>query len=180
MTGKKIISLSLISRTFVDTLNRNGVKYLLVGGHAVQYYGSERETRDLDLWIGTESENAQKLMHVLSQAGLSYPELTREPFEQSRRIIRIQLSPPMVEILDPVMGQRPILLQKFYLDEPEPIEILTVQTGMEFEAAYAERVVDVLGGLEVSIVSRRDLEAIKRSTNGKKDMEDAVFLMKAV
>ena len=38
-------------RDFLTCLNDAGVEYLLVGGHAVAYYGYFRPTRDMEIWV---------------------------------------------------------------------------------------------------------------------------------
>ena len=51
-------------------LQREKVKYLIVGGVAVNAHGYERATQDLDLVIGLERENIIRGLHTLR--GLSY------------------------------------------------------------------------------------------------------------
>ena len=51
-------------------LNAAAVKYLVVGGLAVNAYGYERLTRDLDLVIGLEPENIIRGLRAL--LGLGY------------------------------------------------------------------------------------------------------------
>jgi hypothetical protein len=43
-------------------LNRAGVKYLLVGGYAVNHYGYHRFTEDIDFWIAVSDENFDRLL----------------------------------------------------------------------------------------------------------------------
>jgi hypothetical protein len=35
-------------REFVELLNEHGVKYLIIGGYAVNFYGYPRYTKDID------------------------------------------------------------------------------------------------------------------------------------
>jgi hypothetical protein len=41
----------------LSIFNRNEVKYLIVGGHAVMLYTEPRYTKDLDIWIEASEEN---------------------------------------------------------------------------------------------------------------------------
>jgi predicted nucleotidyltransferase len=41
-------------KEFLKSLNSAGVKYLLLGGYAIIYYGYRRATDDLDVWISVE------------------------------------------------------------------------------------------------------------------------------
>lgn len=50
-------------------MNSNKVEYLLVGGHAVMYYGHPRNTADMDLWIAVDPANAGKVAQTLSDFG---------------------------------------------------------------------------------------------------------------
>jgi hypothetical protein len=38
-------------KEFLKLLGSNGVKYLLIGGYAVNVHGYVRATNDLDIWI---------------------------------------------------------------------------------------------------------------------------------
>jgi predicted nucleotidyltransferase len=43
---------------FLNLLNKHEVKYLLIGGYAVGFYGHVRATNDIDVWIASTDENA--------------------------------------------------------------------------------------------------------------------------
>ena len=43
---------------FIELLNENRVKYLVVGGYAVALHGHRRYTKDLDVWIELSPDNA--------------------------------------------------------------------------------------------------------------------------
>ncbi|MFN7936530.1 MAG: hypothetical protein U0R19_24625 [Bryobacteraceae bacterium] len=45
-------------------LNSNNVKYLLIGGYAVNIHGYVRMTNDLDVWVRTSTENAERIIHA--------------------------------------------------------------------------------------------------------------------
>ncbi len=51
-------------REFVQLLNKNEVKYLIVGGYAVGIHGHPRYTGDLDIWLLPEKQNAKKFLVV--------------------------------------------------------------------------------------------------------------------
>lgn len=38
-------------KEFIQLLNDNQVKYLVIGGYAVAVYGHPRYTKDIDIWI---------------------------------------------------------------------------------------------------------------------------------
>ncbi|MGK7391911.1 MAG: DUF6036 family nucleotidyltransferase [Candidatus Cyclobacteriaceae bacterium M2_1C_046] len=50
---------------FLKSLNKNKVRYLLVGGVATVFYGHIRTTQDLDLWIEDSPKNKKRLVQAL-------------------------------------------------------------------------------------------------------------------
>lgn len=48
-------------KELLNIFNRNGVRYLIVGGYAVMKYTEPRFTKDLDIWIEASFENARKV-----------------------------------------------------------------------------------------------------------------------
>jgi hypothetical protein len=48
-------------RAFLESLNSERVKYLVVGGYAVIAYGHHRVTMDFDVWIGPGRANATRV-----------------------------------------------------------------------------------------------------------------------
>jgi len=44
-------------KDFIQSLNSNDVRYLLIGGWAVGLYGNPRATKDIDFLVSTDSEN---------------------------------------------------------------------------------------------------------------------------
>jgi hypothetical protein len=68
-------------------LNENNVKYLLIGGYAVSYYGYPRPTGDMDIWIRTDEETAEKTVRILNEFGFSSPDLTKELFLKEKQIV---------------------------------------------------------------------------------------------
>src|SRR5690242_12286877 len=51
------ISLFPDFREFLRLLNSANVRYMVVGGYAVNYHGHQRTTGDLDVWIAVDAEN---------------------------------------------------------------------------------------------------------------------------
>lgn len=53
-----------------DALNNSGVKYLLCGGIAVNLYGIERVTADIDIVLKLDEENLTKFVSIAKKLGL--------------------------------------------------------------------------------------------------------------
>jgi len=49
-----------------DALNRAGCRYILIGGFAVNYYGLDRATHDIDFLVESSRENVRRLKEALS------------------------------------------------------------------------------------------------------------------
>ena len=68
-------------KEFIQLLNANKVKYLVIGGYAVAIHGHPRYTKDIDIWIEMSSENAQKLMTALTEFGFGSLGLKPKDFQ---------------------------------------------------------------------------------------------------
>ncbi|HEX6159279.1 MAG TPA: hypothetical protein VF111_03875 [Thermoanaerobaculia bacterium] len=134
-------------KEFLKLLRAHGVRYLLIGGYAVGYHGYPRATGDLDVWIALEPENADRVVDALREFGFDTPQLNRDLFLQDRSIVR--------------MGNIPFR-----------IEITTSISGVTFDECYAHRVVDLLDGIEVSLIDLQHLKENKRSSGRAKDLAD--------
>ena len=56
-------------KEFIESLNDNAVRYLVVGGYAVALHGYPRYTKDLDIWVDMADDNAAKILRGLDQFG---------------------------------------------------------------------------------------------------------------
>src|SRR5438477_5635521 len=50
---------------FLKCAQDNNLRYLLIGGYAVNYYGYNRNTSDMDIWLAPTNENKQLLINTL-------------------------------------------------------------------------------------------------------------------
>lgn len=48
-------------RWLLAVLEREGVRYMVIGGHALHVHGAFRPTHDLDLWVDCSRENAERI-----------------------------------------------------------------------------------------------------------------------
>jgi len=141
------IVLPIDFKEFLNILQNRSIQYLLIGGYAVGYHGYPRATNDLDIWIAMEPANADKMVSALKEFGFDFPELSRELFLKKNNIVR--------------MGIAPIR-----------IEILTTISGVEFSDCFHERVIDQIDGIEVNIISLKQLKRNKKSSGRHKDLDD--------
>jgi hypothetical protein len=134
-------------KEFLKLLNAHQVEYLLIGGYAVAYHGYPRATADMDIWVAVHPSNAQRIVTVLREFGFNPPDLSPELFLKEWQIIR--------------MGVPPLR-----------IELATTISGVSFDECYAKRVVDVLDGVEVNLISLVHLKLNKKASGRHSDLAD--------
>ncbi len=54
-------------REFVELLNEHNVKYLVIGGYAVNFHGYPRYTKDIDFWLWMTEDNATGLIQAIKK-----------------------------------------------------------------------------------------------------------------
>ena len=101
--------------------------------------------------VNRSPENARLIVDALQEFGFSVPELNSGLFQQAHRIVR--------------MGVVPFR-----------IELLTTISGVVFDECYPVRVIDVLDGIEVDLISLFDLKVNKRASGRLKDWTDLEHL----
>jgi len=139
-------------KEFIELLNKNDVRYLVVGGYAVAFHGYPRYTKDMDVWIDRSPANAGKLLKALGEFGFGSLNLTPDDFLEADQII--QLGYP-----------------------PNRIDILTSCTGLDFDDCYGAKVDFEMDGVRVQFIDIESLKKNKRSTGRTQDLADAENLM---
>lgn len=85
-------------------LNAAKVKYLVVGAYAVIHHTEPRYTKDLDIWIATDPENAKKTYEVLKKFGAPLNDLTPDDLTKPDLFYQIGLEPNRIDIVMGVKG----------------------------------------------------------------------------
>jgi len=89
-------------REFLKLLNSHDVRYLLIGGYAVNYHGYPRATGDMDIWVDRDPDNAEKVTTVLRQFG--FRQASQELFTEPGNVVRMGVSPLRIEVLTTISG----------------------------------------------------------------------------
>lgn len=134
-------------KEFIQSLNDNDVRYLIIGGYAVAFHGHPRYTKDLDVWIELETENAANMIKALDQFGFSSLGLKTEDFLNPDEII--QLGYP-----------------------PNRIDIFTTVKGVDFESCYASKVEVTIDEVVMSFIDLENLKKNKKATGRLQDLAD--------
>ena len=138
-------------KDFIECLNSNNVRYLLVGGWAVGLYGNPRATKDIDFLVAVDDENLGKLQKALLE--FRSPPFDIKNFRKSGSVIRI--------------GRSPI-----------QIDIINKADGIDIETSYSKRSIMNVDGLDIYVISKDDLIINKKASGREQDVADAVKLEK--
>jgi hypothetical protein len=60
---------------FLNCAEKNSLRYMCIGGYAVNYYGYHRVTEDLDIWIAPTNKNKTAFLNTLLCMGYSEEEM---------------------------------------------------------------------------------------------------------
>jgi len=94
-------------RDFKDLLsafNAHKVRYMIVGGYAYARYTEPRSTKDLDLFVSPDPENASATYEALKEFGAHLADATVEDFARAGTIFQIGVAPFRVDVLSDIAG----------------------------------------------------------------------------
>lgn len=138
---------------FVTLLNKHDVTYMVVGGYALAFHGKPRHTGDLDIWIEATESNAQKLVEVINEFGMSSLGLTQYDFLENGVVTQIGYPPLRIDILNEI-------------------------DGVSFIESFPNKLVIDVDGLRVNYIGLDDLIKNKQATGRQRDMSDVSELNK--
>lgn len=147
-----------VNSDFSDLLrvfNDNSVRYLVIGGYALVQYAEPRFTKDLDLWVSTDLDNARAVFRALAEFGAPLNGLTEMDFTEEGYFYQMGVPPLRIDIL---MGI----------------------PGIQFEDAWQHRNELSFDELPVPFISRTDLIIAKRAAGRPQDLLDADALSNAI
>lgn len=142
---------------FLKCAQQNNLRYMLIGGYAVNYYGYNRNTNDMDVWIAPTNEN--KLLFINTLLCMKYSEREVAPLYQEDFTI-------------PFMGN--------FGSEGNDIDVLTiVHHAISFdEAEKNKNVFEIVDGVFMNVVPYECLKDIKLRAHRDKDLFDVAQLEK--
>jgi hypothetical protein len=89
---------------FLSLLMSHGVRFVVVGGHAVAVHGHPRFTEDLDVFVEPNMTNASSLREVLSEFGFGNSAPSTELLAEPERVFMIGVKPLRIDILTAISG----------------------------------------------------------------------------
>lgn len=134
-------------REFIESLNSNKIKYLLVGGYAIAFHGHPRYTKDLNVWIELSEENASNVLKALADFGFADIDVSKEDFLKTGTVV--QLGYP-----------------------PNRIDLINSPDGVDFAECYASRIEIDIDDLKISVIDLENLKKNKKASGRLQDLAD--------
>jgi len=138
-------------KDMLHALKEANVDFLVVGAYAVAAHGHPRATGDLGIWIRADEETAPRVMIALAAFGAPTGEISEADFSSPSIVFQIGVPP----------GR---------------IDILTSISGVQFSAAWENRIRLRLDELSFDVIGLTDLIENKRATGRPKDLADLAAL----
>ena len=142
---------------FLSLLSKNKVRFLIVGGEAVIFYGYARLTGDIDVFYENSIDNVKRLFEVLNKfwdddiPGIkSYKELQKKGI-----VIQFGIPPNRIDLLNSIDG---VSFGHAWADR---VEVSLYHKRKKFPASYI--------GIDALIMNKKE---VKRH----KDIDDLRFL----
>jgi hypothetical protein len=130
-----------------ELLNAHATDYIIVGAYALAFLGSPRLTGDIDIFVKSSRENAQKIVAALEAVGFSSLNLTEEDFILADQVVQLDVPPVR-------------------------IDFVTSISGVNWEEAVSGTDAAFYDGIPIRTLGRKQFIANKRALGRKKDLAD--------
>jgi hypothetical protein len=140
-------------RDLLVELSDAGAAFVVVGGHAVAFHGHVRATKDLDVLVRPDVDNAARVYRALAAFGapLDTFEVTEADFADYDGVLQIGVP-------------------------PRRIDLITRATGISFDDAVASGDAFELEGRTIPVIGRAALLRNKRAADRDQDRADVSAL----
>jgi hypothetical protein len=135
----------------LSLLNKNKVKYSIIGAFAVGFYGKPRYTKDMDILVEPSPKNAKRIVNALKEFGFGSLDLSEKDFTKKGSIIQLGY-------------------------EPVRIDILTSIEGCDSSQVWKNRTTGIYGKEKVFFIGLNELISNKKATGRKQDKADLDIL----
>lgn len=134
-------------KELLELFNEHKVEYVIVGAHALAYYGAPRYTGDMDILVRPNIENATRIIAALTKFGFGKLGLKTVDFSEPDKIT--QLGYP-----------------------PVRIDLMTSLTGLSWNEIFPNKLEGTYGNVSVYFIGKDQYILNKRKTGRKKDLAD--------
>lgn len=146
-------------KEFLFLLARYSVRYVIVGGEAVIYYGYARLTGDIDIFYENSEKNIKRLFTALKEFWNNSIPGIRDKEELKERGVIVQFGVP-----------------------PNRIVLINYIDGVEFKSAWKNRITEHISFMNkrvpIYFIGIEELIENKKRLNRPKDIEDLKYLMR--
>ena len=136
-------------RDFIEALNNNQVRYILVGGYSVILHGYARTTGDMDLWVERTKDNYLKIKNAFEEFGMPVFDMTEENF----------LYHPNWDVF--TFGIPPVA-----------IDLMIGLEGFNFQELFDRSIIFKDDELNIRVIHKTDLIEAKKKAGRSKDLDD--------
>jgi hypothetical protein len=145
----------------INALKKDKIKYMIVGGDAVNFHGYSRNTVDIDLIIKFTLANLKKIENSLKRMGL----VSRLPVD----------AVSIYKFREEYIKNRNLIAWNFYSEEnpTDQIDILINHDVSDFKSEKFR-----VGELELMVITKEDLIKMKKIAGRDKDLLDIKELTK--
>lgn len=157
----------MVYEDIFKTLNEEDVRYLIVGGMAVNLYGYVRMTVDLDIMVDLDEENLKRLIKTMERMNCQ-PKVPVKPIDFTSRQKREEwIKEKGAVVFTFIDFSDPVIHIDIFLRNP-----------VDFKKAYQSRTTIHLKSIPLSLISIDDLIELKRLSGRPRDLEDIQHLNK--
>lgn len=134
-------------RDFLEALRDRQVRFIVAGAFALAAHGHPRYTKDLDVWVEVNPDNAERIVAALRDFGMGSLGLTPQDFLADNMVVQLGY-------------------------EPNRIDLLTTLDGVTFSEAYPRRVMLQLADYTAPVIDLETLKVNKRASGRLRDLAD--------
>lgn len=138
---------------FLRLFNKHKVKYCIIGAFAVGFHGYPRFTKDIDILVEPNKDNAEKIIKAIREFGMISKDLTEEDFSQKNKVIQLGY-------------------------EPVRIDVLTSIEGLEFKDVWKNKEKGMYGRVKVFFMGWHELKKSKEIAQRSQDQIDLEKLLR--
>lgn len=136
---------------FLELLNKNSVRYCIIGSFALAIHAKPRYTKDMDILVEPEEENAAAVIQALREFGFKSPDLSEKDFLSREQIIQLGY-------------------------EPVRIDLFTFVAWCTFDEIWENKVKARYGRVYTYFIGKQQLIKTKQASKRKQDLADLQLL----
>lgn len=142
-------------------LNANSIRYVVVGGMAVNMHGVPRMTYDIDLLLDLEDQNVERFIRLIAGWGFT-PKVSVDIMDFAKKEKREEW------ITEKNMKAFNLMNSEWAIREID----IVIDAPVDFTRADRGKKVVIIGGVSIPVVGIDDLIQMKKMTDRQQDAAD--------